>query len=1258
MTGVLGLTSDGKEYVPNPGGPSCAPGDREECCSFFGHLDYLFCLAFCVFCCMECDLGKIVQGAPQFPKAKPQPALPRDYDDFNVINGTIGFTTSEYGKFIPIVFGSDKLTGNVIWSSGFETKQFTSGDTIYQYQTVSFALGVCEGEIDAVLRMWLGDALMFDKTAEVDVNGIIQPNADGFVMGMTLDLVSADSPLKDLADGQRLTKISVFNGGETQLPEGIIVAAEGYAETPAYRGLAYVLFENMVVTEAIPNIFVEVLANVNAIYPRLYGNLPAPQQYFDELRGQFLYHDPGYDQIIVSAFDDSGSGTIPDGAGFAIFDGNRLDPISQRELAVTEGIDDFGTIDPPQLFVLANGNWLIFRNTGLGGAQGEVLVYNPTISARISTLGPAGNASDHDFPNGFGLLTRVSGALFYPVLNKPPVNVFYGVHNQGHVGWALVGDDGVLSMVSSQDNVLSSGTGSSCNVIYASTFITAHPTFADGAVTDGAHVYFFVNDGSPFNDKQFHIVRATIGGAGTPTDPLYTSLGSISFNQFNGEEYGHRLNKVMMDDADGCLVLFVKQARADWIAKWSPFTGAFLWKSIVPGGLWGPVPQSGATAILWGDGYWFIGNDQHIHFIDLATGIITDKGSLGSQVLPAAEEENQFYNGFENSLVYRAADGTNQLIKVFLDRIARANVPLADIVSILLKRVGVLETEINIDDLTALSLVGYTINERKSLRNIFAELGQVFRFDIVESNGKIIYKTRGSNPVATIPKEDFADVDDEGWLLRHQEKDFVPTRKINLTYRDIDREYGTNVQNVLLPNYEGTRYDEDAAIDVNVPVVLEAADAKTLSEILLYSKIVYQSTFEVQVAPKHIVLDPGDVVSLEMSDTESITARVRDMTIGNDREIKLSLSQEDPDIYNDQAELFGIVGRFSRVTLPSLDPRVDPLFMIIPFRTDAEAASTTTQYKMYLTFLNTRVTTPSEETITVTVNGETVAVPPPVRFPTWGRVVTPLQGRSSTFSTDFVSEMTIQLVSDSGATLASAPSLADLINNGSMNLAYVGGELIQFLDVVDEGNDRYTLTTFNRGRFGTEGRSFAHKAGEEFVLLADDAGLIDAFGIIPINLNLGDSPLKIYQVFLNTNNPFQPAPIRMLPATNLRPWAVASFTGEYVGNDLELQWQRRTRWDGQWIDDGDFEVVSLNELTETYDLYLYTNPVTFSFNDPATYLRKVTVTSPTYTYTDAMQTADGFNRTTTDIYVFINQNGSFSGQDPGAAISRRVEYKR
>ena len=115
------------------------------------------------------------------------------------------------GAFIPRVWGAARLGGQVIWATRFrETSERhgggKSGPSVTQYRyTASFAVGLCEGVIGGVGRIW----------------------ADG--KPLTVDGVT----------------MRVHRGTEDQMPDPLIVAVEGADAAPAYRGLAYVVFEDL-----------------------------------------------------------------------------------------------------------------------------------------------------------------------------------------------------------------------------------------------------------------------------------------------------------------------------------------------------------------------------------------------------------------------------------------------------------------------------------------------------------------------------------------------------------------------------------------------------------------------------------------------------------------------------------------------------------------------------------------------------------------------------------------------------------------------------------------------------------------------------------------------------------------------------------------------------------------------------------------------------------------------------------------------------
>ncbi|MDS9466011.1 glycoside hydrolase TIM-barrel-like domain-containing protein [Paracoccus sp. MBLB3053] len=115
------------------------------------------------------------------------------------------------GTPIPQIWGQMRVSGHVIWAGELiETSERRGGGkgtapsvTEYGYR-LSFALALCEGPILGIGRVW----------------------ADG-------EEVSPD----DL-------NLRVYLGREDQLPDPVIVAEEG-DDAPAYRGIAYVVLENL-----------------------------------------------------------------------------------------------------------------------------------------------------------------------------------------------------------------------------------------------------------------------------------------------------------------------------------------------------------------------------------------------------------------------------------------------------------------------------------------------------------------------------------------------------------------------------------------------------------------------------------------------------------------------------------------------------------------------------------------------------------------------------------------------------------------------------------------------------------------------------------------------------------------------------------------------------------------------------------------------------------------------------------------------------
>eukprot|EP01037_Dinobryon_pediforme_P018395 gene18394-18664_t len=128
--------------------------------------------------------------------------------------------TSTEGAPVPLAFGRARVGGQIIWAARFKESRIdqsggggkstgggsSSGPTYRYAYSLSFAVGLCEGPVDGIGRIW----------------------ADGKVL-----------------DVSRLT-LRTYLGGADQTPDPLIAAIEG--DAPAYRGVAYLVFEDLDLT--------------------------------------------------------------------------------------------------------------------------------------------------------------------------------------------------------------------------------------------------------------------------------------------------------------------------------------------------------------------------------------------------------------------------------------------------------------------------------------------------------------------------------------------------------------------------------------------------------------------------------------------------------------------------------------------------------------------------------------------------------------------------------------------------------------------------------------------------------------------------------------------------------------------------------------------------------------------------------------------------------------------------------------------------
>lgn len=138
---------------------------------------------------------------------------------------------ASYGVIIPRIYGSVAMLGNIFWIENNQLKEISkttssggkgggskSQTTTYSY-SATFALGLCEGPIAGVRRIWISGNLVYDAGSN--------------------DLATV------MASNKLSSGFTLYTGSETQQPNPRMQSTIGVADTPAFRGLAYIVFEDL-----------------------------------------------------------------------------------------------------------------------------------------------------------------------------------------------------------------------------------------------------------------------------------------------------------------------------------------------------------------------------------------------------------------------------------------------------------------------------------------------------------------------------------------------------------------------------------------------------------------------------------------------------------------------------------------------------------------------------------------------------------------------------------------------------------------------------------------------------------------------------------------------------------------------------------------------------------------------------------------------------------------------------------------------------
>lgn len=152
----------------------------------------------------------------------------------------LAVTTSSYGIAVPRQFGRMRVAGQIIWATDLTERREKRGGgkgrpaTVTYSYSASFAVALSSRPVQQVGRVWADGKLLRGAGGDLKVAGTFR----------------------------------FHPGTGDQAPDPLIAAAEGAERCPAFRGIAYAVFEDLDLSEygnRIPALTFEVLADAGAL---------------------------------------------------------------------------------------------------------------------------------------------------------------------------------------------------------------------------------------------------------------------------------------------------------------------------------------------------------------------------------------------------------------------------------------------------------------------------------------------------------------------------------------------------------------------------------------------------------------------------------------------------------------------------------------------------------------------------------------------------------------------------------------------------------------------------------------------------------------------------------------------------------------------------------------------------------------------------------------------------------------------------------
>lgn len=1202
-------------------------------------------------------------------------------------------SSSAPGTVIPLVYGSMRMGGQIIWSGGIDevttnNKQSAKGgpsvtQTTYTY-FCSFGAAFCQGPAN-ITRIWGDSKLIYDggsssyrgvwsnatayNTGDVVLVGStyyqalhpstdINPSAGTFFGDILGDLMWATcaAPANPGSVASNINVIpTLYTGSETQLQDPLMVAHDGAGAVPAYRGTCYAVWEKFPLVNfgnRLPNIRAEVHANA--------VSAPATVtiDYEDNTSGPYAAAmSPDGKTAWFASLVETGpmpyvqkidmiSGTVTAQGhvtGFANDTSNYLINTGQSNMIA----DANGYLYMGGLY---NGHGAVYKIDGstfqvVGHWRGFYLDTDGVHSTGTSYFGPQSMSLD---ASG-NYLVCTSGA-----------SVFLGLSGSNIVMWFI----DTASMQSVGQYPFAS-VGSKC-------LAQMHPI-----VDENNNVYLLVLNGSAFgvpDNSGWSVIKINTSAGVTHFDnPAPSGFNTDCGIYMNAAPCltggaGAMPGGLLYDQDDASLILFFNDGH---ITKYDLATGTQI--AATPAGQFYTSSGSigGGSYLAYSSGNF--GDSATNNYCQIACGgkarngfVFTSGANVGTfqnvrkwnastlellaeypilstfpHMSTGFEVNSYWFYDFSSDSLVLTVFNANQLnyptytpwkqcvYRLYLDRLLGSGETAASIVLDICTRAGIDPSNIDVSLIDNITVTGYPIPQLQTGKDMINNLAQVYFFEGRETDFKLQFVPKGQTPVATLLESELGLVDDKCSIIETIGQEQDLPKEVEVIYIDQEQDYQQNAQKKIRHHKIRKTVNKTS---ISVPIVLTARQAEQLAERLLWTSDQERRSYKTNLWKAYwILLDPCDVINFNYNGV-LLTGRCCMVTIGQNQAVALEMIAEDSNSYLAVSSGSGGSG-FVGQTIAGLASTI--LWLLdMPYLRDTDADATGNS-GFYAVLAPSSGGSWPAGLLFKSNDGQTWdQIDASTTKPTYGSCTTALGApANSPYVWDYKNSVTVRL------NIGDAPTSDTMLNvlNGSNGVVlFPSLEVIQFTTAVDNGDGTYTLSGLLRGRRGTEWACGNHTIGE-IAFFANLGGILHE-QVALTNVGSGRTFKGVTAgEDISTGTPQN----KTLIGRDLMPYAPSHLQGTIDGSsNINLTWVRRTRLGGDWLNGfntpGTYETlepgmpVPLNESTESYDIVI--------LDGSGNIMRTVAgLSSPAYQYTAAQQTADfGSHQTTLRVQVYQN----------------------